>query len=203
MQILHVTKRKPDGGASAATVRIIRAFSANAGATVYLHHDGTYGYKDGSPVRSRAELDIIPAGPQRDAAHAWWDHIGEAAAAEYAQRRLAAEKRRLEQSLPAAVPDSARDTVMYHRFRAVDDDKGPPRAWMAYAEHRPEWWGAAELIQIGGWIYERADLPAGQKDADAPREEPPAKTDAPGDASGNAPAKSKPAAGKGKAPAEF
>ncbi|WP_028316697.1 hypothetical protein [Desulfatibacillum aliphaticivorans] len=173
-QTLEVKLRKDDGTEYIKKVHVIRTFGNASGQAVYLHADGSYGYKDGSPLRSKTELDIITNLAHRKAAQAWWEAVGkvksEAHYAALAKREaeLAGDQQFIDG------PNSELDTVLYQRRAAGSKKKWEdPFPWGALFPQRPEWWGQAASIAFKDWEYrlfeteeEAADEPVDAQDAE-------------------------------------
>lgn len=160
-QKLFVKVKAADGSVSLKPVLVLRSWQESDGRQIYLHANGVYGYKDGAPIRSRDELAIIGAANQHKLAVAWWDRVGrKMSEAHYRQAEDADQARQLE-GLP--VMDGASsdlDAMMYVRRPKPDGKKkkgdwSEPTTWPEYGfRTRPEWWGFAEAISIGGYEYQ-------------------------------------------------
>lgn len=150
------------------TVVILRAWVDASGRQVFLHANGRYAYKDGSPLKSRNELDIIGARQQRETAQAWWDRTGEEESRRH-YKALEEARREAEGDFRAGLPDDTDlDAVLYSR-RPAGRKKGAvsaPRAWMEWFPKRPDWWGQASRIEFLDYVYERAEA-ASESDAEA------------------------------------
>ena len=70
-QILYA--KTPGGGTRAVTV--LRSWSDISGSHIFLHTNGVYGYKDGSPVKSENELNNLPL-EHSNQALSWWNRTG-------------------------------------------------------------------------------------------------------------------------------
>ncbi|MFZ5773072.1 MAG: hypothetical protein ACOY4W_16755 [Thermodesulfobacteriota bacterium] len=158
MQILKV--KKP-GTKTALTVKVLRSWANSRGGTIYLHHNGVYGYKDGSPVLSEQELaDNIHAPVQKKLALRWWKSVGRRLSEDFYAAR---EQMEISSSSDFQQLDdganSALDMALYRR-RGVKPGAAVsgPKSWMELGfPSRPDWWGQARLIEVGIWIYELLD----------------------------------------------
>jgi len=165
MQILKV--KKP-GSNTSTKVRVLRSWANAKGTTIYLHHNGVYGYKDGAPVRSESELlDGIHAPVQQAIAVRWWRSIGQRLAEDYYAARMQTEMAASSdfQMLDDGA-NSALDMTMYRR-RCVKPGSAVsgPKSWMETGfPERPDWWGQARMIEVGEWVYERVDELVDEKD---------------------------------------
>lgn len=148
-------------------VTVIRSWQSASGKQIYQHSDGTYGYKDGSPVMGRDELEDPELGMSeihRDLALAWWIRKGEKESKAFYEMR-AAQRRRVAEATPGVVRqvDSDLDSVMYQK-RPLNDRRraafGEPFTWFTEFKTRPDWWGHATVIDMGQWRYEMTDLRA-------------------------------------------
>lgn len=160
MQELKV--KKPDG--SYDNVKIHRSFQDISGRHVFHHHNGVFGYKDGSPVQNRTELDVIPE-PHRQVALAWWNRAGEKMSREHyntiaeTQREKAGD---FQEELAASESNTMLDSILYNRrpftkgakLGAVSD----PKPWMEFGfNKRPDWWGQARNIDFLDFRYTMQD----------------------------------------------
>lgn len=151
-QTLYV--KAPGGGQK--EVKIIRSWGTSGGNSVYLHQNGRYAYKDGSPLRSADELDILPL-VQRESAVAWWNRTGKAESAAHYDAELQ-KARDAAGDFQTAIPDASElDAVTYIRRKtgtrksaAVSD----PQTWMEWFPVRPDWWGQARSIAFLDYAYE-------------------------------------------------
>lgn len=163
-QILTVITKKPDGTEVSVKKKVLRSWQDAGGQQIYLHADGTYGYKSGAPALNKEAFDILPE-LHRKAAMSWWHRKGQAASAEYYQRQLAADAKRAQLQIddPDA-PDTEKEAVLYYTQPA--NDAQAPLAGLAYierfGERRPDWWGQAQEIVLGDERFIMAD------DVDAP-----------------------------------
>lgn len=174
MQTLQVKLK--DG--TTKTVYVHRSFQDIAGRHVYLHHNGVYGNKDGTPIRSASELEILPLDHRR-LALAWWKRTGEALAAEYygqKEEEAARNAGDFQEKLAEQEVNTRLDSVLYTR-RAVSGGKArgavsAPRPWMEFGfTRRPDWWGQAKSIAFPDYGYTMLDPEAGQ--LSPPDNEPP------------------------------
>jgi hypothetical protein len=145
-------------------IYIIRSWSKQNGTQIYLHANGVYGYKDGSPVKSRKELedpDLIGSKIQRDRALAWWDRKGESYSKEFYEKRerMLAE---IEDETPVTEKISELDAALYMR-RAVSAKGGAskkysePSTWFEWFDERPPWWGLLDIAQDAEYYYKKVD----------------------------------------------
>lgn len=160
-QKLFVKMKKPDGTATTKAVYVLRSWQESDGRQIYLHANGVYGYKDGSPVMGRDEFDIIGSPNQRKLALAWWDRVGQKLSAAHCQAIEEAEEARQLEGLPAVEGESSDlDAMMYARRATKGKGKkreawSDPATWPEYGfRSRPDWWGFAEQISIAGHEYE-------------------------------------------------
>ena len=159
MQTLQVKLRNGE----TRTVHVHRSFQDISGLHIFQHHNGVYGYVDGAPVQSRAELDHIPP-PHRRLALSWWERAGARMSADYygaieeENRRLAGD---FQEELAAAEANTALDSVLYTRQQVAGGKKQAvtaPKPWMEFGfRARPDWWGQAKEIAFSDVIYRTAD----------------------------------------------
>ncbi|MBU2549028.1 MAG: hypothetical protein KKB20_11480 [Proteobacteria bacterium] len=173
-QKLNVKVRGPNGESITREVVVIRIWQESSGRQIFLHANGVYGYKDGSPVQRVDELSIISDSIQRKAALAWWERKGRNLSAEhYARVREEIEAlQRLGLPEPEDGDVSALDTVLYRRRLVKDRRKAAfsePSTWFEWFDHRPDWWGFASVIEIGEMRYELV----GDEEVEAGEEEEP------------------------------
>lgn len=171
MQTLNVKVRGSDGTETTKKVTIIRSWQDASGKQVYLHSGGLYGFKDGSPVRFPADLDVISDPIQHQVAMNWWDRRGKALSGNYYQ----AVEKRLRKLAGDFQPDeggadSEKDRIHYIRKSLNPKSKAKKQsfAWLELFPARPDWWGQANMIILGDWVYEmERDEPAAVKATDA------------------------------------
>ena len=161
MQNLQVKVRNKDGSSGLKTVTIVRAWTETNGGQLFLHQNGTYGYKDGSPVVSKQDFNLISDPHQKAAALDWWDRKGERLSNEFYERKAEEDAHRQEQEKPVIEGDfSDLDVIQYirrpieKRTRAAYSD---PCTWLEWFDGRPDWWGFARVIEIRGYRYEVVD----------------------------------------------
>ncbi len=162
-QVLYV---KSQDGKSTIPVQILRSFSDSAGQSVFLHMNGTYGDKLGSPVKSLADLQSLPE-PHRSRAISWWERIGRKQSEEHYKKIAEADAARagdFQEALAADEFNSELDCLLYTRRTIENGKKGPaasaPKSWMECGfSTRPDWWGQAASIAFKDFAYEI--LPAG------------------------------------------
>jgi hypothetical protein len=151
-QTLYV--KNPDGGQRA--VQIVRSWGTSGGTSVFLHTNGRYAYKDGTPLKSDNELEILPL-VQREAAIAWWKRTGAAESAAYYEGRLQKAREAAGDFQPEIKNTDELDAVLYIR-RKVGAKKTAaataPRTWMEWFQSRPDWWGQAHMISFLDYAYE-------------------------------------------------
>jgi len=156
-------------GGTIKKVRIIRSFGDIGGKQVYYHTDGRYAWKDGSPLKSASDLDIVPQGIHHDHAMSWWTSAGEEEARRFYASKAAAAAAAVG-DFREDVPDSSTlDAVLYTR-RGTDKKNSAlsaPRSWPEWFAKRPDWWGQAEKISFPDYTYETAKN-AGKKKNHAP-----------------------------------
>lgn len=176
-------------------VQVIRCWMAAGGNSVYLHANGRYAYKDGAPLKSAADLDILP-GAQRERARAWWDRAGRVESEAYYEAQRLKEKEAAG-DFRAEVPFAAElDAVNYIRRKTGGGKTlapSAPHAWMEWFPARPDWWGQARTISFADYTYEMVE--AGAQQGKAPADPEPSRGDTP-------PSPDPPAGGKKKAPAK-
>ncbi len=161
-QTLFVKSKDAQGRVTQKKVQVIRSWQESDGRQLYLHLNGVYGYKDGSPIRSEAELDIIASPVQRKAAQRWWDLAGKKMSAEHYAVLEEKERELYESQIPAIEGDvSDLDAIMYirrpirNRSRAAYSE---PHTWLGWFQSRPDWWGHANVIELGEHRYEIVPL---------------------------------------------
>lgn len=172
MQQLQVKVRNKDGSSGLKTVTIVRAWTETGGKQLFLHQNGTYGYKDGSPVMGVKDFDLIGDAHQKAAALDWWDRKGEKLSNEFYERKAEEDAHRQEQEKPVIEGDfSDLDVIQYirrpieKRTRAAYSD---PCTWLEWFDGRPDWWGFARVIEIRGYRYEVVDPGREPADTNAP-----------------------------------
>lgn len=157
-QTLYV--KTPGGGQK--PVQILRTWLDASGKSVYLHANGRYAYKDGAPLKSSAELDLISDRGQRTLAKAWWERFGGKESAEYYAALDAKQLEAAGDFQESAVDISDLDAILYVR-RPTGKKKGAitsPHAWMEWFTKRPDWWGQAKKIDFPDYAYEMQDIMA-------------------------------------------
>ncbi len=168
-QNLFVKVTMDDGKEVMKKVIILRSWQDASGAQIFLHHTGVYGYKDGSPVKTQAELKIIKTPAQKSAANAWWKTRGEKLSKEFYTAKAEAEMERAKTYQHNVVEDNADlDQVQY--FKDTPDGEQGPFSWTQLFPTRPDWWGQAEAVKFGDCTYKQAgiDLDDGEKDTPEP-----------------------------------
>ncbi|MBC2712056.1 MAG: hypothetical protein HGJ94_14050 [Desulfosarcina sp.] len=164
MQDLYVKVKDPETGqTSQKKVTVIRSWSDVSGAHVYLHANGVYGYKDASPIRTEADLTVITNPRQNQQAKKWWRMVGQ----EMSRKYYDDQNRVLDELNARGVPDLDAgaldlDAVLYSR-RPIKDRRAAaysdPTLWPVwFTLGRPEWWGHAGVIEIGGFRYQVVEV---------------------------------------------
>jgi len=172
MQTLQVKTAGPDGKPFLRDVQVIRSWSNSSGQQLFLHADGVYGYKDGSPMRDKREFELIANEAQRNAALRWWEAKGEALSKRFYEEKTQREIQAAEVAGTDLIlqNEADLDACQYIR-RPVNNRKasayGEPHTWTHWFDHRPEWWGHAFSIQLGPFYYKRMD-PEPTPEATAP-----------------------------------
>lgn len=141
---------------------VIRSWQDGSGAQVYLHTNGTHGYKDGSPVKRDLELSIIPDGPQRKIAQSWWDRVGKEKSEAFYSAQADKLKLLAGDFAPGAEgSDSEKDIVLYYKLPSGQDGKEniekKAYSWMELFPRRPDWWGSAGTISFDDFVYEMVE----------------------------------------------
>jgi len=163
MQVLQLKKRDTEGREVTVGVKVLRSWHDGSGRSIYLHADGIYGYKDGAPVRNKAEFDVIGSKIHRELAHRWWDATGKELSRKFYEQKESEERARLDDFvINDRQAATELDSVLYRvRPKAKKGEKkadwGAPFAWMEKFDSRPDWWGQAEKIEMRGFEYEKAD----------------------------------------------
>ena len=156
-----VINAKAKGGEPAKEVQVLRSWVQSGGASVYLFHGtGIYGYVDGSPVKSEADLDIIDNPIQRAVAKRWWSGRGKEISEKFYAAKTDEERKRAGDFQDAAlVPDTELDYVMYESRPAGSKNKpwGPAFSWVDRFPSRPDWWGQAQQIAFKDMEYRMAE----------------------------------------------
>ena len=177
-QKLFIKDRDENGKESLREVHIIRSWQDADGRQVFLHQNGVYGYKDGSPVRSERDFDIIAAPIQKKLAMHWWRTVGSRMSLEFYEDRARIEEERQADNVPVIPGDlGALDAVLYRR-RTIKGKRafGDPKTWYAWFQERPDWWGYAGMIEIGSHRYEQVSLDEAEPE-NPPVEDEPAETE--------------------------
>jgi len=155
MQVIKSTiKDVATGKERLIKLNVRRSWTNAGGQMVMLLENGQYVYKNGEPVKSGLELSQLIGDPhQRAAAMAYFTRSGEAFAASYYAARDKAVRAR------SGVADTSEfDPVLYVQRAIGATDWLGPFAWAELFARRPQWWGAAEQIQIDGKAYLRQDF---------------------------------------------
>lgn len=165
-QKLQVKVTTPTGEEALREVTILRTFCHASGAMVFQHTNGVYGYKDGAPVRTREELEIISHPLHRKAALLWWERRGQKMSEEYQAAQQERERARIGDFQAADKVDNTElDGKLYYRQALADSEDAPlegPFTWMELFPNRPDWWGQASAIQFLDYQYMLEDtMPLG------------------------------------------
>lgn len=157
-QKLMVEVTDSAGNKSTRTVNVVRSWQDAGGALIIMFHNGSYGYKNGEPVRNASEFNIISSPVQHKAALAWWERAGR----ELSEAYYAAKERReaeLHGDYRAEIgSESQYDSVLYTRTPTdKPDDVSGPFSWMDLFNKRPDWWGQAQMIGFGDFAYRKAE----------------------------------------------
>ncbi len=160
-QKLFVKMTGPDGQSDLKEVNVIRSWQESSGSQIYLHTNGVYGYKDGSPVKNIREFDIIGHPVQKKAAIAWWERAGKKMSEEYYKKQEEAIEKSIGE-IPVIEGDSSNlDSAQYSRRLVSDRSKkawSEPNTWFEWFDTRPDWWGYAAIIEIGNYRYKKIDI---------------------------------------------
>jgi hypothetical protein len=158
MQDLFITVAK-DGKETTKKVTIIRCYQDAGGGEVYVHANGTYGYRDGSPIRTEAELDIIGNSRHKKVAVEWFRR-NKKNIDDYYAKLAEKEAESLGDFNPSGRPESELDLVQYHRFETGKKPKkladAGSHTWMELFKARPDWWGLSSEIVFPDWTYVKA-----------------------------------------------
>ena len=147
--------KMPGGGTK--EVNIHCSWQDAGGAAIFLHVNGRYAQKDGSPLKRSEELDILPPA-QRKQAQRWWDAVGGVESAKYYKRQEDAAEAEAGDFRDALVESTEFDVALYTRKKAKGGAISAAKAWMEFFTKRPDWWGQARLIEFGDYIYELSVL---------------------------------------------
>jgi len=163
MQTLYIKIKDGQGRVRNRVVKVIRAWTEGGGKQLFLHADGTYGYKDGAPALNEAELDIISSPAQRKLAQLWWNRVGARKSADYYRKQEQDLQERQSQGVLESVSgdSSDLDMILYIRRPVTTrarDAFSDPSTWYEWFETRPEWWGFANVIEISGYRYEVVEV---------------------------------------------
>jgi len=167
-QKLLVKDKDAEGREIMREVYVLRTWGNVTGVRVYLHSNGIYGDKKGAPFRTREELRNLMGACTDDAraiarAMDWWDRFGNKIAEAYWE----AEEKRLDQLQAAEfagmVSDASEvDVILYQRRpsnKRSEEAYTEPTAWHEFGfPDRPDWWGHARTLDMGGWYYRRVEL---------------------------------------------
>jgi hypothetical protein len=139
------------------TVYVVRSWSKDAGAHLYLHANGTYGYKDGSPAKSEKDFDLIDDKTQKRLAVDWWKRKGQKLSQKfYEEKEKDLEARNLARGGVPIDMDVNLDFALYMRKENKKGAQfGEPQSWqeMNFAE-RPPWWGVMLSCSDKRFTYE-------------------------------------------------
>ena len=147
------------------TIKVIRSWATLSGKQISLRVDGHYIYKDGSPVKTREELndpELIGDPQQRKLATAWFDTYGAKIAKDYYDKQSELRRKALEYGTPMMqVSTTDADAALYIRRLKTQKQRkffGDPTPWMNWFPKRPAWWGAVDKCDVGEHHYEKVDL---------------------------------------------
>ena len=166
MQILKVKTKDHEGKEIIRETRVIRGWTLGNGEQIFLHGDGVYGYKDGSPVKSRRELQNIldnadGSGRATKRALDWWDRFGEKVSRTYWDKENERLDRLHETPLSGIEGDiSDLDAVLYQRRGVRNRSEKAytdPSSWHQWFDKRPDWWGFSRIIELGDFYFRRVD----------------------------------------------
>ena len=160
-QKLFIKVTKPDGTIGQQEINVIRSWQESDGRQIFLHTNGVYGYKDGSPVLKKDEFSIIGDPTQRRLAEGWWDRVGKQMSAGFYEVRNAEIERRQLEGLPVVEGNSSNLDAMVYIRRPIEDKRkkafSEPSTWTELGfTTRPDWWGSAGMIEMGVYHYEKA-----------------------------------------------
>lgn len=159
-------------------VIVHRSWRDASGAEIFLHANGRYAYRDGSPLRSRDELSIIDPS-HRPAALKWWDRTGARESLQFYAARQAQAEARAGDFQDSLASSTLLDATLYTR-RAVNKQGKPvgavtrPSAWMEWFPQRPDWWGQARSVQFAEFRYDQVVEEDDESDDKQPQQAPPA-----------------------------
>lgn len=163
-QKLTIEITSVDGTKTQKQVMVIRSWQDASGHALFLFGNGSYGYKNGEPVREESEFGIIGAPLQRKAALAWWNRAGKELSSRYYDAKTQHEARLMGDFAEApAGGESKFDQVLYYRapINAPQALEGPFE-WMALFTKRPDWWGQARTIAFADYAYIQQDALSGE-----------------------------------------
>ena len=159
MQKLNINIKNADGTEGMKTVEVVRSFLDASLGEIFLFPTGVYGYKDGAPILTEKDLDIIgpPGTPHRMLAQRWWETRGKQQSAAYYQAMEANRAAMLDdfQEDPS-MSDSELDTILYQRRKGKGSAISAPLSWQECGfTSRPDWWGQAANIAFKDVSYEQ------------------------------------------------
>lgn len=155
---------------------IIRGWSDDKGAQVFVAANGDYVYLSGEIISDFSQLVSVdgkdkPAGLILDPIHrknaeAWWAAIGSEKSAKWYSERKAAQSRAIgDYQQNASEIESKMDSAMYRRYPAGTKKSGKdlPITWMSASFYRrPDWWGQCQTISFPDFTYERVNPEAAE-----------------------------------------
>lgn len=164
MQTLQIKTKDPDGNEIKKKVVVLRSWGNVSGHQLFLHADGTYGFKDGAPARNEQDIKrVISDKIQLGLALSWWERVGRQqsevfyTAMEKRQRQLAGDH-----SQTSATADSDKDMILYAKVPTISgnaENIPTPQTWMELGfSRRPDWWGQARIVSFADWTYLRHDV---------------------------------------------
>lgn len=161
MQKLQARTKALDGSEIKKTFDIRRSWSIVSGHAIYEHMDGTYAYKDGSPIMKAEDFQVVIHDErQLKKALSWWDRIGKKQSqAFYDALDLRLRALDGDHVDAAGEEDIEKDMILYTRVPAgesAEDQPEPliPMTWMEIGfTSRPDWWGVAKTIEFNDFMY--------------------------------------------------
>lgn len=159
-QTLQVEISDAGGVKTTKTITVLRSWQDGGGAHLFLFGNGSYGYKNGEPVRASTEFSIITSPVQQRAAMAWWERAGAELSKRYYEAKEAHEASMAgDFQEPGGKENSLLDAMLYTRSPQGKPEAKPdgPFTWMDLFSQRPDWWGQALSITFGDFVYQRAE----------------------------------------------
>jgi len=158
-QKLTIEVTSADGTKSQKQVMVIRSWQDASGHALFLFGNGSYGYKNGEPVREESEFGIIGTPIQRKSAMAWWNRAGKELSRRYYEAKANHEARLMGDFAESpAGGESKFDQVLYYRAPVADRSAVEgPFDWPSLFNKRPDWWGQARQIVFADYGYIQQD----------------------------------------------